>query len=896
MPRWVTTLRLRLRSLLFKADVERELDEELQYHFEREVEERRAAGVPDDEARVAARRSMGAVTQNMEACRDMRGVNVIDHGMQDLRFALRQLLKNPGFACTAIFVLTLGIAATVTIFGFVDAALVRPLPYEAPSRLVHAFGSRPETVQSQGRGAVSYQDFRDWRERSRAFRSMAAYDVRAGFNLTTPHGPERVRGLRVTSGFFRTLGVAPILGREFRDDEEGPSAPATVMLSYGTWQSRFGADPAVLGRAVTLQFPWLAGGEPHVVIGVLPPEFLFPMAAEADFWATIRGQQPCWDVRSCQSLETVARLADGVSPEAASANLTAVMAQLRAEYPEDHREPAIAKVVALPDVMLGDIRPILLMLLGAAGLLWLIASMNGVSLILARSETRRREVSVRSALGASSRRLALQFGTEALVLAALSGALGLLLASWSMRVLTSLMSADMISRMPYFRDVGPGLRIVVFAGMLSVIVGLVLGLIPIARTSTSETLAGLKEGSRGSAGTMWRRAGAPLVVAELAIAMILLVSAGLLGKSLYRLLHVDPGFNVQQLALLSVSPVSAASGPPDGREQPGRLAQQVTERVAAVPGVMSVGYADLSPLAPWFAPASTLWIPGRAENEQLKDSAPIRRVSAGYFRTLQATLLRGREFTAGDLTAVRPVMIINNTASRRHFRGADPVGRSIAIGGPDSPLREIIGVVSDIKDGPPESPPHPAAYVPFDQSAFTLLVRTAQAEHAVLPSIVAAVHEVQRGLLVDGQTTMTEQMNRLPSTSLNRSSAWLVGGFACVAFALGIVGLYGVVAYTVGQRTREIGVRMALGAQRRSVYRLVLGDAGRLVSLGTALGVASAVGLATLMRQVLFGVESWDPATLAVASTGLVLSALLASYLPARRAASVNPVEVLRAE
>ena len=896
MTRWVTTLRLRLRSLFLKADVERELDEELQYHFEREVEQRRAAGVPDAEARAAARRSMGAVTQNMEACRDMRGLNVIDHGMQDLRFALRQLLKNPGFACTAILVLTLGIAATVTILGFVDAALVRPLPYEAPSRLVHVFGTRPETVQSQGRGGVSYQDFRDWRERSRAFRSMAAYDVRAGFNLTTPEGPERVRGLRVTSGFFRTLGVAPMLGREFRDDEEGPSAPATVMLSYGTWQSRFGADPAVLGRTVTLQFPWLAGGEPHVVIGVLPPEFLFPMAAEADFWATIRGQQPCWDVRSCQSLETVARLADGVSPEAASANLTAVMAQLRAEYPEHHREPTVAKLVALPDVMLGGIRPILLMLLGAAGLLWLIASMNAVSLILARSETRRREVAVRSALGASSTRLALQFGTEALVLAALSGALGLLLASWSMRALTSLMSADMIARMPYFRDVGLSLRVIVFAGVLSVIVGLVLGLIPVARTSTSETLAGLKEESRGSAGTMWRRAGAPLVVAELAIAMILLVSAGLLGKSLYRRLHVDPGFNVQQLALLSVSPVSVASGSPDGNEQPGRLAQQVAERVAAVPGVMSVGYADLSPLAPWLAPASTLWIPGRAEHEQLKDSAPIRRVSAGYFRTLQATLLRGREFTAGDLTGIRPVMIINNTASQRYFRGDNPIGRSIALGGPNSPLREIIGIVGDIKDGPPELPAYPAAYVPFDQFAFTLLVRTAQAEHAVLPSVVDAVHEVQRGLLVDGQTTMTEQMNRLPSTSLNRSSAWLVGGFACVAFVLGVVGLYGVVAYTVGQRTREIGVRMALGAQRRSVYRLVLTDAGRLVSLGTALGLASAVGLATLTRQVLFGVESWDPATLAVVSSGLIVSALLASYLPARRAASVNPTEVLRSK
>jgi predicted permease len=839
---------------------------------------------------------MGAIAQNMEVCRDMRGVNIVEHGIQDLRFALRQLLINPGFACTAIVVLTLGIAATVTMFGFVDAALVRPLPYEDPSRLVHVFGARPETLHSQSRGSVSYQDFRDWRERNRAFRSIAAYDVRAGFNRTTRGGPERVRGLRVTSGFFRTLGVLPMLGREFRDDEEGPSAPATVMLSYGAWQTRFGADPTVLGRTVTLQFPWLAGGEPHVVIGVLPPEFHFPMAAEAEFWATIRGHQGCWDARRCKSLEAVARLADDVSREAASSNLTAVMAQLRAEYPEHHSEPAVAKLVPLRDVMLGDIRPILLMLLGAAGLLWLIAGINGVSLVLARTETRRREIAVRSALGASSARLVLQFGTEALVLAGVSGALGLLLASWSMRALTSLISEDMIALMPYFRDIGLSVRVIVSAGVLSLIVGLVLGLIPVARTSTSETLAGLKEGTRGSASRMWRRAGAPLVVAELAIAMVLLVSAGLLGKSLYRLLRVDSGFNVPQLALLSVSPVSVESGSPNENEQPGGLAQQVAGRVAAVPGVLSVGYADLSPLAPALAPAATLWVAGRSEHEQLKESGPVRRVSAGYFRTLEATLLRGREFTAGDLAAVRPVMIINNTAAQRYFRGDNPIGQSIAVGGAGSPLREVVGVVADIKDGPPESPPHPAAYVPFDQSAFILVVRSAQAEQTVFPSVVAAVHDVQPGLLVHGQTTMSEQMRRMPSTSLNRSSAWLVGGFASIAFMLGVVGLYGVIAYTVSQRAREIGVRMALGAQRRSVYWLVMGDAARLVSLGAALGVVGAVALGTLIEHLLFAVESWDPAILAAASTALITSALLASYVPARRAVFVNPVEVLRAE
>ena len=485
----MTRLRLRFRSLFFAADVERELEEELQHHFEREVDEGRAAGLSEEEARLAARRHMGAVTQNMEACRDTRGVNVIQHAAQDLRFALRQLAANPGFACTGILVLSLGLAAAVTIFGFVDAALVRPLPYDTPSRLVHAFGAAPATMRDQTRGSVSYLDFRDWRQRSRGFRSIAAYDVRAGFNLSTAAGPERVRGLRVTSGFFRTLGVTPILGREFRDDEEGPSAPPAVMLSYNAWRSRFGGDPRVLGRTVRLGFPWVAGSEPYVVIGVLPPEFSFPMAAEGEFWATIRGPQACWELRSCQSLETVARLADGVSREAAASNLTNVMEELRAEYPDYRRDQVVAKLMPLRDVMLGDVRPILLMLLGAAGLLWLIASINGVSLILARSQARRREVAVRSALGASTARLVLQFATEAAVLSALSGALGLLLALWTMRALKSLLTADMVARMPYFRDIGMNVHTVIFAGVLSLMVGVALGLIPIARTSTSEALS-----------------------------------------------------------------------------------------------------------------------------------------------------------------------------------------------------------------------------------------------------------------------------------------------------------------------------------------------------------------------------------------------------------------------
>jgi macrolide transport system ATP-binding/permease protein len=383
--------------------------------------------------------------------------------------------------------------------------------------------------------------------------------------------------------------------------------------------------------------------------------------------------------------------------------------------------------------------------------------------------------------------------------------------------------------------------------------------------------------------------------------VLLLVSAGLLGKSLYRLLHVDAGFNAQGVATVSVTPVSIRTGAADGaadaqEEAPGALARRVAERLAALPDVESVGYADLVPLGPGLAPSSTFWVVGRPEEDQRNEDWPVRRVSAGYFNALQATLVRGRYFTEEEVSSARPVMIINETAARRLFPGRDPLSQSIAFGSAASPAREIVGIVADIKDGPPETPAHPSAYVPFDQAGFTLVIRTPQPERALFPLLVATIHQVRPDVLIGDATTIAERTNRLPSTSLQRSSAWLVGAFAATAFVLSIVGLYGVVAYSVGQRTREIGVRIALGAQRGSLYRLIVGDASRLVGIGTALGIIGAVTAATLTRHMLFDVPSWDPPTLLTAAFVLIVAALVASYIPARRAASVNPIEVLRAE
>jgi predicted permease len=884
-------LLLRFRSLFRRDRVEQDLEDEIRDHLERQIDANVASGMTRDEARYAALRTFGGVDQRKEECRDMRHVNLVDHAIQDLRFTLRQLLKNRGFACTAVGVLSLGIAGSMAIFGFVDAALIKPLPYRDPSRLVTVFSARPDSAARQARGAVSYLDFLDWRSRNQTFESIAAYDVRGGFTLTTASGPEQVSGLRVTSGFFHTLGVTPALGREFRPDEEGPSAPPAVVLSYRAWQNRFGGSADILGRMVTLQSPWLSGAEPHVVIGVLPPDFHFALAEQAEFWATIRRPQACWNLRACRSLQAVARLADNVSMQSATSQMTSVIEQLRAEYPEHHRNQEIGKLVPLRDVLLGNVRPMLLMFLSGAALLLVIACMNVMSLLLARSESRVQEIAVRHALGASSARLIMQFATEAFVLVAISTGFGLLLARWGMQFLTSLLSADMIARMPYLQAVGLNFRLVSLACVVSLLAALAFALAPVARMPIFETFAGLNESSRTSAGVHWRRMGAQLVVAELAIAVVLLVGAGLLGKSLYQLLHVDPGFNVRELVTTSVTSVSVQKD-----EQPGALARRVAERLAALPGVDAVGYADLLPLGPGLAPSSTFWVLGRAEADQLKEDWPVRRVSAGYFDALQATLLRGRHFTDEEVSSARPVLIINETTARRYFAGDDPLGRRIAFGSAASPAREIVGIVADIKEGPPETPAHPSAYVPFDQRGFALVIRTRQDERALVPLLVAAVHEIRPDALVGGVTTMTERANQLPSTSLQRSSAWLVGGFAAMAFVLSIVGLYGVVAYSVGRRTREIGVRMALGARRTSVYRLVLGEAIWLVGLGTALGIIGAVIEAMLMRGLLFGVQWWDPPTLVATAFVLAISALVASYIPARRAASVNPIEVLRAE
>jgi predicted permease len=727
----------------------------------------------------------------------------------------------------------------------------------------------------------------DWKKLNKVFNSIDAYALNGSFTLNTDTGAEQVPGTRVSAGFFHTLGVQPVLGRDFRAGEDAVGAPRTVILSYSAWQKRFGGKRDVLGRSLTLN------GNPAIVIGVLPWNFQFAPYGGAEFWATLRGSDSCEEHRDCHNLSTIARLKDGVSIETASEDMRSVAQQLRTQYPDTNRDFGGANLVPLRDFIIGDVRPILLVLLSGAILLLLIAGVNVTTLLLARSDKRQREIAVRGALGASSSRLFHQFATEGFVLAAIGGAVGLVFSEWGIRLLTGLVPAEKMESMPYLQGLGLNGPTVALACGISLVAGVMFSIVPIARTSLSEMIESLKEGARGSAGTTWRRFGSSLVVIEVALAMVLMVSAGLLGQSLYQLLHLDLGFKPDHLAYFQTSWAPARY---ETDQQTVVVERKMVDRISTLPGVVSVGTSTAPPIDSAWGTASFHIVgqPNHKENNEVIN----RQVSADYFRTLQARLWEGRYFKEDENASKPPVVIINRTLANKYFRGEDPIGKRIYYDwAPQSPM-QVVGIVDDIKEGPLEDPNWPVLYVPNDQHPVgwpAILVRT-KPEGLLSTSIISAIHGIDPFITVSAGVDMTERINQSPSAYLHRSAAWLVGIFAGAALLLGVVGFYGVVAYSVGQRTREIGVRMALGAERGTVYRLVLGEAGRLTGMGIIIGMAGSLGAATMLHALLFGVRPWDPATLAGVGGLLGISSILASYIPARRAASVNPVEALRAE
>jgi macrolide transport system ATP-binding/permease protein len=857
--------------------------EEIKAHLQLEADELQREGLSEDEARRRARIAFGNVGAAQERFYLRDRMAWFDNLVRDIRFAIRQLIKNPGFAATAILVLALGMGVSVAIFGFVDAALLEPLPYTDPSQLMSVNESSVESP----RWPLSYPDYLDWQRMNRSFSSLDVYSG-AGYILNTSSGPEPVQAERVSGGFFQTLGVHPMLGRDFYPGENRPGGPNVLLLSYGAWLHRFGARRNAPGQTVDLD------GRAFTIIGVLPRAFSFAPGGNVEFWVPLNSFSYHEKMRTFYAFWGIARLRPGVTAQAALAEMNPIAIQLQRQYGITGLDLS-ANVVPLEEIITGDVRPILLTLLTGAVLLLFIACVNVGSLVLVRSESRRREVAVRGALGATPARLVEQFVTEGLLLGLLGSLGGMMIAAGIMKLLGSLVPKDLTSNMPFLGNVGLNAHTTAFAAAVAILAVLLLAATPTLRLSFLEGREGMADGDRGSGSRFWHRLGANLVVVELVIAVVLLTGAGLLGRSLYRLLHVPLGFDPKHLATMSVMAPDTAY---KNDEQVIGLYRELVRRVSSLPGVKTAGMTSMLPVQCNCA-TDRITFPGRPDHGE-HNEVDERHVSPGYLPALKAALVRGRYFTEEDDPSHPRVAVINQALARKYFPGENPVGQKIANDESGHPSEwEIVGVVDDVREGPLDVETWPAEYFPINetrQNVFNLVVSTSQDAGALLPVLAKTLHQIDPDLAISDETTMTDKIDATQAALLHRFSAWLVGGFAMIALVLGVVGLYGVVAYSVSQRTREIGVRMALGAQRSSVYALIMRQAGWLTAIGLAVGLVCSVGSSLLIRSLLFGVQAWDAATLAAVAFVLALTSLAASLLPARRAASVDPMQALRRE
>jgi macrolide transport system ATP-binding/permease protein len=857
--------------------------EEIRSHLDLEADDLEGEGLSADEARRRARVEFGNVRAAEERFNLKDRVEWFDNLMRDLKFAIRQMVKNPGFAFTAILVLALGIGASVSIFAFVNAAMLEPLPYAHPSRLMSVSESDPAYPV----WPLSYPDFLDWQRLNKSFSSLDIY-AGSGYLLRTPSGTEPVQGERVSGGFFKTLGLQPMLGRDFNSGEDRLGGPNVVLLSYGAWLHRFGGRRNAVGQTVDLD------NAAYTIIGVLPRSFSFAPSGNAEFWVPFNTLSPHEHSRNFYNFFGVGRLRDGVTARTAQAEMTAIAKQLQQQYAIQGFNLS-ASIIPLSEAIVGDVRPILLTLLGGAVLLLLIACVNVASLVLVRSESRRREIAVRGALGATPARLVWQFVSEGLLFAAFGGVAGVIVAAGLMRLLARLVPKDMASNMPFLEGVGLNAHTGAFAAAIVLMAALLLAATPALRLSFQDVHEGLSDGGRGGSGRLWRRLGANLVVVELAVAVVLLAGAGLLGKSFYRLLHVPIGFDPNHLATVQVT------APDTTYQSDGQIValyREIVRRISALPGVASTGITSVLPVQCNCA-IDRIQFPGRPYHGEHND-VDERHVSPGYLPALKAPLIRGRFFTEADDASRTGVAVINQTLAKKYFPNEDPIGQKIgnSEGGHPS-VWEIVGVVDDVREGPLDVETWPAEYFPLNQTrdhSFSLAVRTRQDPATLLALLVSTLHEIDPNLGVSQEATMSANIDATQAALLHRFSAWLVGGFAAIALVLGVVGLYGVIAYSVSQRTREIGVRMALGAQRSSVYKLVMREAGWLTAAGLTIGLVCSIGASISIRKLLFGVQAWDAMTLACVAVSLGLASVAASFLPAHRAASVNPVEALRAE
>jgi putative ABC transport system permease protein len=800
--------------------------------------------------------------------------------VQDVRYAIRVCLKRPGFAAVAILTLALGIGATTAIFTVVNAVLLSPLPFRDAERLAEI-----RIISKNGEGfPLPDADFLAWRAQNRTSDAIAVYDVNAA-TLTGDGEPERIGAAGVTDRFFDVLGARPLLGRVFQEGDDKPGAPKLVVLSHAFWTRRFRADPGVVGRAVLL------AGVSHVVAGVMPAGFRFPHE-DIDVWRTLTMNPPTR--RGPFYTTGLARLKPGVGIAELRANLETVAAGLKRQYhgPEDWTIDA----VPLRDAIVGDVRQILYVLLGAVGFLLLIATANVANLLLARAATREREIAVRGALGAGRRRIVAQLVTESLVLAIVAGLVGLLLASWGTRALV-VMAPEGIPRLD---EVRMHLPVFLFALGAASVCGVVFGLVPALRASRTPLVETLKDGGRGVSSGSHRRVQRLLVVAEIALALVLSAGAGLMIRSFAELQRVSPGFDPGHLLTFEIA-LPRASYKEDSAVR--AFYDALVQKLEAVPGVRSVGLTVSLPPNE-LQVTDNFMVEGQVlPPNQSAPVGPVVMASDALFNTLGVPLVRGRFFDARDEVGGAPTVIVNEALARKYLPGVDPVGRRFKIGGPERPIgpnnpwMDIVGVVGDIKYSGLDAPPEPTYYLPYRQNPWHgqfVVVRTTSDPAALGSAARAAVAALDKDIPVAKLRTMDEVMTA--SVAPPKFRTVLVTIFALVGLLLAAVGIYGVMAYAVTERTHELGVRIALGADRGDVIRLVLGEAIVLAAAGVAAGLAGAFATTRLIQRLLFGVTTTDAMTFAGISALLFVTALAASYVPTRRAVRVDPMIALRYE
>jgi putative ABC transport system permease protein len=797
--------------------------------------------------------------------------------LQDVRYAARVLVRQPGFAAVAVLTLALGVGANTAIFSVVNAVLLRPLPFAEPDQLVRVYEKRPKLGRT--RNVVSAPDFIDWRGQSQTFDSMAAYNG-WGASLTGDGEPQRITGALASADLFRVLRAEPMLGRAFAAEEDRPGAPRVVVISHGLWRRRFGADPSAVGKAVTL------GGEPYTVVGVMPPAFQFP-DPETEVWAPLALDPQDQSSRGSHYLSVVARLKTGVTREQAQAEMDAIAGRLEQQYQVNTGHGV--NVFALHDEVVGGVRKSLFVLLGAVGFVLLIACANVANLLLARGAARQAEIAVRTALGASRWRVVRQLLTESLLLFVWGGALGLLLAVWGVDLFVALSPPGT----PRVHEIRADAWVFGFTFLVSLATGVVFGLLPALQASKPDLHAALKEGGRDRLGGGSRtRLRGLLVVAEVASAVVLLVGAGLLLKSFVRLRQVSPGFDTANVLTMQLSlPPSRYR---DGASQ-AAFFRQLLQRVEALPGVRAAGAVAGLPLTGNMASRyfEIEGRPPRPAGEGL--NANFNLASPGYFRALGVPLVSGRQFDERDASGAPEVVVVNETMARRFWPDEDPLGKRLRIA--NNPWRTVVGVVADVKNDGLSAEPKPEMFYPLLQSPLpfmTLVVRTDTDPKTLAAAVGREVRAVDADEPVYDVKTMDERLAE--SVSPQRLTTLLVGVFAALAMTLAGVGIYGVISYSVAQRTREMGVRMALGAQKGDVLKLVLRQGLLLALAGVLIGLAGAFALTRVMSGLLYGVSVTDPATFAGVAVMLTAVALVACLVPALRAARVDPMVALRYE